>query len=133
MIVDEGKIPLLNAQGGYLSTVGQWLLFTSNVTIVPSTTYSAVTGGNEASWGGYARVSITSLPTPTVPTPGGPAVSTPTPSPVFTNTSGSTVTFYGWALVDSGGILLAALNIGLQTLPNGQSFVLLPNITDTQA
>ena len=129
MIVDTGKVPLLASQISYFGTLS-WVLFDSNTTITAATTFGAL---SFAGWSGYVAVVASPWSTPVVPTPGGPAVTNQTTLPIFTNTSGSTVTFYGFALVDlAASILIAAVNLGLQSIPNGGNYVLAPAITDDQ-
>lgn len=129
MIVDEGKIPLLDSQRTYLSTL-TWILFTNNFTIAASTNLMNLT---EAAWSGYARVTATTWTAPTVPTPGGAAVTNNSTLANFANSSGATVNFYGWALVDyTLGKLIAAVNIGLQSIPDASNYILAPSVTDNQ-
>jgi hypothetical protein len=128
MIVNDGKVLLLDSQRTYLSAL-YWGLFTSNTTILAATVWSDLT---EAVWTGYARVVAGTWGAPTIVS--NVAVSTPTAQPTFTNTSGSSQNFYGWFLYDSSaGKLVAAVNVGLTALPNGASYPLAGSITDNQA
>jgi hypothetical protein len=128
MIVDTGKTKLLSFQLDELAGC-KWALFTSNTTIAQGTVVGDLT---EAAWGGYVRVTAGTFNTPTLVSHV--AVTTPTSNPVFVNTSGGTVTFYGWMLLDSAGTtLIAAVNLGATTIPNGGSFPLAPSVTDNQA
>ena len=127
MIVNTGKTRLLNAQITYLNGL-YFGLFTSNTTISDSTTWSSLT---EASWSGYARVAANNWGTPTLVTNTAQSLSAVTP--LFTNSTGSSVTFFGWFLIDtsSGGpYLIAAVNMGSTSIPAGQSFGFAPGITD---
>lgn len=131
MIVDEGKVALLNAEISYLASL-TWFLIAGNIADSPSNTFATAVSG-EATWGGYARQSATGWQPASVPTPGGPAVSNESSLPVFLNSSGSAQTFYGWALVDlSISKLIAMTNIGAQSIPNGSSYVLAPSKTENQ-
>lgn len=125
MIVNDGKVQLLNAQLSYLSGL-VWGLFTSNTTITDTTTFSSLT---EAAWTGYSRVTAGTWQTPTIVS--NKATSQPNTYPSFGNTSGSNQTFYGWFLYDSSaGKLIAAVNLGSTTLASGGTFPLPPVITD---
>jgi hypothetical protein len=89
------------------------ILFTDNETIADTTVYSDLT---VAAWTGYAAVNIGTMGAAAIV--GVQAKTTANTAPVFTNGSGSPVTFYGWAIVNSLGspVLLEATNVGLQTL-----------------
>jgi len=117
MIVNGGKQDLVDKYR--TSLAGYYMiLFTSNTTITDTTVYSSLT---IASWTGYAAVAIGTMNASTIV--GVQAKSTAATAPVFTNTSGSSQTFYGWAVVNSLGspVLYEATNIGLQTLLNNAS------------
>jgi len=128
MIVDLGKVELQNAQLTVLSSY--WFgLFTNNWTVSSGTILSDLT---EAGWTGYSRQSGGSWTSAMLVGPM--AQSRAGTLPIFSNTSGGSVTFYGWFMVtlSSGGILVAAENIGSTTIPDGDVYVLAPAITDTQ-
>lgn len=127
MIVNDGKLALLGYQLDALELC-EWRLFTDNETITSATVLSDLT---EAAWTGYMAVVVGTLNSPAIV--GGRASTTPASAPVFTNGSGSGVTFYGWMLVDTSlSKLIAATNLGATTIPAGQSVALTPTITDTQ-
>lgn len=127
MLVDDGVIQLLNAQITYIGGL-YYGLFTTNLTIAHNTVLSTVTAV-EAAWTGYARQQVSSWPTPTIVS--GVASMAGNTLLTFNNTSGSTQTFYGWFAVDtSSGKLIAALNIGATTIPNGGTYSFAPTWTD---
>jgi hypothetical protein len=128
MIVDTGKKALLDLQATGLS-VYKWRLFTNNFTIAAGTTVGSLT---EAAWTGYNPAVVGTVNAAT--TSGGVATSTPATNPTFSNTSGSSQTFFGWFLTDAtGATLIAAVNLGSQTIANGGTFPLAPSFTDNQA
>jgi hypothetical protein len=125
MIVDGGSIALLNAQLGYLAGC-IWALFTNNVPDGRTNTLAMYT---EAAWAGYARVMVGALGAPILVAPR--AQSQPVTQPVFSNTSGAPQTFFGWMLLDpTATSLLAAVNLGPTTLPNGATFNINQTFTD---
>lgn len=127
MIVNGGKTFLLDLQETGLASC-YWALFTSNTTITSATVRTDLT---EAGWTSYARQPVSSYGASAIV--GGRASVVPT-FPVFSNGSGSPVTFYVWGLVtlSSGGVLVAAENIGATSIAAGGSFALAPTFTDTQ-
>jgi hypothetical protein len=94
------------------------ILFTNNIAIVDGTLYASLT---VATWTGYAPVNVGTMNAAAIV--GVQAVSQAAAACVFTNTSGSSQNYYGWAIVNSLGspTLLSATNVGLQTLLNGAS------------
>jgi len=130
MISLNGQNELLDQQLTYLSGL-EWGLFTTNLTLDQTTPDATITGA-EATWAGYARQEITSWPTPT--TVGGLAQTAATGLLTFTNTSASTVTFYGWFAWDAAvSHWIAALNIGETFIPAGASFAFAPVVTDANS
>lgn len=128
MIVNDGKLKLLDSQATYLSGL-VWGLFTNNVTILATTTFAALT---EAAWTGYARATVGAVGASSIVS--GKATAQPTSQPSFGNGSGSTQTFFGWFLYDaSAGKLIAAVNLGSTTLANGGTFPLATVFTDDEA
>jgi hypothetical protein len=128
VIVNDGKLLLLDAQRTYLTNL-YWGLFTTNTAIVNTTVFADFT---EAAWSGYARVVAGSWQAPTLIA--NKAVTLPNSFPAFGNSSGSPQNFYGWFLYDnSASKLIAAVNIGLTVLPDGATFPLAPSVTDDQA
>ncbi len=128
MIVNDGKLLLLDSQRTYLAGL-YWGLFTNNFTIANATVLANLTA---AAWTGYAAVLAGTFGAPTLVS--NVAVTVPSAQPIFTNTSGSSQTFYGWYLYDTAATkLVAAVNVGLTTLPNGASYPLSASITDNQA
>lgn len=129
MIVNQGRLALLDAQRSYLAGLS-FVLITGNVTPGPTDDWGWL-GSNEAAWGGYARQTAGSWNTPFQPVANGPALSQPATLASFANSSGGSVTFYGWGLADvSGAKLIGWVNIGAQTIPNGGVFLLQPGMTD---
>lgn len=128
MIVNTGAIKLLDSQASYLAGLS-WALFTNNPTITNATVWADLT---EASWTGYARVTVGTMGAAAIVS--GRAQAAPVAQPSFTNTSGSAQSFFGWALIDAaaGPVLIAALNIGNTTLPDGLTYALNAAITDVQ-
>lgn len=128
MIVDTGKIRLLNAQAVFLGNC-EWALYTNVATITAATVLADLT---EAAWTGYARVSFGSASPPAIV--GGRAQTVPSSPPVFGNSSGASQNFEGWFLVDPTGTpgLVAAVPLGTQTIPDGLTYGLSPAVTDTQ-
>lgn len=126
MIVNSGSLLLLTSQLPYLATL-KMRLFTSNTT--PSLTDTLATY-TAAAWSSYADVVLGTMAAATLV--GGKAQTAPNVPPVFTNTSGSPVTYYGWLLFDPSGTptLIGAVYQGLQTLANGQSISEAGIITD---
>jgi len=128
MIVNTGKLVLLGFQLTDLSSC-LWALFTNNFTVTNATVLASLV---EAAWTGYARQAVGALNAPTLTA--NVATTTPTTNPTFTNTSGVSQSFYGWMLLDSAGTtLIAAVNLGANTIPDGGLFPLAPTITDNQA
>jgi hypothetical protein len=127
MIVNTGLITLLNSQVTYLNGL-TWGLFTNNFTIAAGTVLANLTAG---AWAGYAAVSGLTWSVPTIIA--GKAVNSASPNPTFGNSSGSTVTFYGWYCYDGASQLVAAVNIGATTLANGANYVLTPTLSDATA
>jgi hypothetical protein len=115
--VNGGKLADVNALRTTLATY-YMILFTNNLAVTDTTVYSALT---VAGWTGYAAVNVGTMNAAAIS--GVQAVSAAAAACVFTNTSGSSQTFYGWAIVNSLGspTLLSAMNVGLQTLLNGAS------------
>ncbi len=128
MIVDSGVQVLLQAQLSFLAGL-EWGLFTSNLSISGATTFGDVVS-SEASWTGYGRAAVSGYGTPVVT--GGVATSNATGFLTFYNGSGSPVTFYGWFASTTGNILVAALNLGAQTIPGGANYSFAPAVTDQQ-
>ena len=127
MIVNDGKKVLLDFQSSGLSTC-YWRLGTNDVVVSPTTVLTDIT---EAAWSGYAQQAMNSMNAATLV--GSRAQATPAANPTFSNTSGSDQTFYMVYLMDPvSGKLVDARNIGATTIPDGQDYVLLPAITDTQ-
>jgi hypothetical protein len=128
VIVNDGKLKLLDSQASYLAGLA-WGLFTNNVTILSTTTFAALT---EAAWTGYARVTVGTMSASTIVA--GKAAAQPVSQPSFGNTSGSTQTFFGWFLYDaSNNKLVAAVNLGSTTLSSGATYPLSAVITDDEA
>jgi hypothetical protein len=128
MIVNEGKIQLLNAQRVFLGTL-DWGLFTNNVVILSTTVFADLV---LAGWGGYSSVGAGAWGTPNIIA--NKAVSVDTVVPVFGNTSGAPQTFYGWLLYDPvAAKIVAAVNIGATVIPDGGSYPLSATISDDQA
>jgi hypothetical protein len=127
VIVNTGLIQKLTQELTYFSGF-YWGLFTNNVTITATTALSALT---EATWAGYAEVTGLTWSTPTIV--GGAALSTGSPNPSFSNTSGSAQSFYGWFCKDSAGNLVAAVNLGAQSLPNAGTYVITPTTNLAEA
>jgi hypothetical protein len=128
LIVNDGKLQLLGFEIPDLETC-LWGLFTNNFTIAPTTVLADLV---EAAWTGYARATVGTLAAPSLVS--NVAVTTPGTNPTFTNTSGVAQGFFGWFLVDPTGlILMAAVNLGSTTIPDGGIFPLAPTITDNQA
>ncbi len=126
IIPDVGKLALLTSQYTYLATC-KWCLFTTDITVAVGDTYSAY-AANEATWTGYARVTVGSLNTAAIV--GSRASTTPVTQPTFTNGDVSTKTFYGWFLIDNAAsIVVDAVNLGLQTLLVGAMIQLIQTIT----
>lgn len=117
MLVNGGKLANANSLRTPIASY-YMILFVNNFSIVDGTVYSSLT---IASWTGYAAVNIGTMGAAALS--GVKGVITAATAPVFTNTSGSSQTFYGWAVVDSLGspTLLEATNLGLQTLLTGNS------------
>jgi hypothetical protein len=127
VIVNSGSLKLLNAQRTYLATL-DWALFTSDTFVEASTVWANLT---EAAWGGYFRAPAGVWRVPIVLA--GRAVVYPVALPGFSNSSGAPQNYFGWALVDSAGpTLIAAKNLGQQTIPDGGAFNLSPQISDRQ-
>lgn len=124
MIVNTGAIELLNSQNSFLAGL-LWGLFTNNFTIALGTVRADLT---IASWTGYASVSSLTWSVPTIVASR--AVNYGTPNPSFGNSSGSSQNFYGWFCYTSGGILVAAVNLGLTVLANGGTYTLTPTLSD---
>lgn len=98
----------------------EWGLFTANYTVVNTSTLALVTA-SEAAWGGYARQTVAIWTAPAIVSGG--AQTGTSALLTFLNTSGASQTFYGWfATNPTTGKLVAALNIGLQTIPNGSPY-----------
>lgn len=115
MLVNEGLLDFQAAELTYLNNL-QWGLFTANYDIIDSTVLADVVA-SEAAWAGYARQTTSPWTTPAIVSGGaqttGPALLS------FTNTSGASQTFWGWFVANpTTGKLVAALNIGAQTIPN---------------
>ena len=126
MIVNDGKLYLLELQVPDLETCF-FGLFTNNFTITLSTSLSDLT---EAAWSGYVQVLIGTLVGPTLSSDR--AVVTPVTPIAFTNTSGSPVNFYGWFMVDAAQTrLIAAVNVGVTTIPDGMVFNLNARVSNT--
>ncbi len=124
IIVNDGKVQLLQAQISYLQSV-YLTLFTNNVAESGSVVWGTLT---EAGWAGYARVLTT--PWSAAALSGSVSLSTGPPC-TFTNTSGAPVNYYGWALYDSvNNKLVGFANLGLQTLANGATITYTPTMTD---
>lgn len=101
-------------------------LFTNNVTISDTTVAGLLTPG---AWTGYLQVSVpkTSL-TPAALTGNTSYIGT-TVVPQFANTSGSTVSVYGWMMRGAvSGLLVAAQNFSGApvSIPTGQVLTLYP-------
>lgn len=127
MIPDEGKLKLSESQNSYLGGL-KLGLFTNNFTITSATVLADLTQG---AWTGYSPVNLTSWATAVMV--GTRASKTSNITAQFDNTSGSPQTYYGWYLYDdSAGKLIAAVNLGSQTLPDTLSAFYVPSITDTQ-
>lgn len=128
MIVNTGAIKLLDGQASYLAGLA-WALVTSNTTITTATVWTDLT---EASWTGYSRATVGTMGGASIV--GGRAQAAPVVQPIFNNSSGSAQTFFCWALIDpaSGPTLIAAVNIGSTTIPDGLNYALNAAITDVQ-
>lgn len=125
MIVNDGKLKLLTQQLTYIAGLS-WGLFTNNQTISDTTVLGDLTA---AAWTGYAAVTVGTMAAATIVA--NKAVSLPNASPAFGNSSGSTQTFYGWYLYDSGASkLIAAQNIGSTTISNGATYPLSAAFSD---
>lgn len=115
MIVETGLLDLQKNDLAYLEAL-EWGLFTANLAITATTVLADVTA-SEAGWTGYERAESTPWQTPAI-IAGGSQTGT-TSLLTFSNGSGGSVTFYGWFAVNpTTGALVAALNIGLQTIPS---------------
>lgn len=128
MIVNTGRIKLFSLQKSQLQTY-YWHLLGSNVSISATTVYGDMT---EPTFTGYAPQLMPTLPDPTIVSTR--ATMVPLSYPIFTNTSGSSATVYGWWLAnddDATVVLIAAYNFGSTSIPAGQSLVLAPTLTDT--
>jgi hypothetical protein len=127
MIVDTGKKVLLDMQLTPLAAC-YWHLFTNNQTISNTTVLTDLT---LAAWTGYNFVNVGTLGASAIISHV--AVTLPAANPTFTNGSVSPVTFFGWALTDSGRTtLIAAVNIGSTAIPAGGTYTLSSAITDDQ-
>jgi hypothetical protein len=128
MIVNDGKLKLLDSQDTYLAGL-KWGLFATNVTILATTVFGDLT---EAAWTGYARVTVGTVPASTIVA--GKATTQPNTQPSFGNSSGSTQTFFGWFLLDATATkLVAAVNLGSTTLASGATYPLAAVFTDDEA
>jgi hemolysin-activating ACP:hemolysin acyltransferase len=107
VIVNTGKVKLQEAQQTYVESL-YWALFTNDVEIEDETVWGDLT---EAAWTGYARVPVGDLSAAAIVA--GKSQQVPDAVPVFTNGSGSPVTFYGWALIDttSTPVIVAAKEV----------------------
>lgn len=126
MIVDEGKIALLECQYPTLVTYLWHLLATDE----PVTADTVVGDLTEPVWDGYAPFPMGTL-SPAVIVAGR-ARTSPTPLPSFDNAEAFSVTVYGYFLTDDTGlVLIAAHNFGATVIPAGQSLALAASVTDT--
>jgi len=131
MIVDQGKVPLLDAQASYLAGC-YWALVAGNITPNYADVWAAFVA-NEAAWGGYGRQLVGTMNAAALASSNGKAVAGPVTLPTFLNTTGSPQTFFMWALIDAGASkLIAWTNIGATVIPAGSNYVLNPLVTDTQ-
>jgi hypothetical protein len=127
LIVDLGLKALLTQQLSYLGTLS-WGLFTSNTADAEANVLATYT---EAAFSGYARQAAGAWAIPTLATPRWQTI--PGSGPVFSNTSGSPQTVYGWLLIDPvGPTLVAATNFGAVVIPSGMTLTLAPVVTDRQ-
>jgi hypothetical protein len=104
-------------------------LFTNNVTITRSTTWASA-ALTEASWAGYSRVTVNSGWVVSVVGHLGFAIGTPI---AFANSSGSTVSPYGYFVLDSTGtwLMAAAQFDGAPVaIADGDSYVMVPSLGD---
>lgn len=124
--VDGGRTKLLTAEASYLAGL-KWGLFTNNISIVETNVFADLT---EAAWAGYNRITVGVLTAAAIAA--GRAVSQPQNPPSFGNSSGGTVTFFGWFLIDpADSTLVAAVNVGQQNLANGGSYPLAAVFSNT--
>jgi hypothetical protein len=113
-IPDEGKIQLLESQYTFLQAC-KWGLFTTDLTITTATVWADIV---EATWTGYARVTVGTLNAAAIV--GTRASTNPAVAPTFSNGDVSNKTYYGWFMVNAAGTkLVDAVNLGLQTLLAG--------------
>jgi hypothetical protein len=128
MIVNSGKSVLLGSQTGYISGL-VWGLFSNNLLISSATVFANIV---EAAWTGYSRLTVGTLQA--IQIISDKATTQPSVQPTFLNSSTGTQTFYGWFLLDaSSNTLIAAQNLGQQSLPAGAAYPLAGVFTDDTA
>jgi hypothetical protein len=129
VIVDQGAKWLLDVQTGNVADFldnANFFLFTNDFDVEAGTLTGDLV---PAAWAGYADQPAG--PWTPAAVISGRAQVFPLANPVFHNGSAGPVQFYGWGLKAGVGLfLIAAINIGLQTIPAGRDYVLLPAITD---
>jgi hypothetical protein len=126
-IVNTGKLRLQDYQGPSLEAC-EWGLFENDETIDDDTVTADLT---EPSWSDYGRRTVGPMGASSLV--GDRAQAVPDSMPSWHNTSGGDVEIFGWFLVDPADeTLIAAVNIGSVTIPDGATYVLSPAITDTQ-
>lgn len=119
MIPFEGLLDMQADELSYLEGL-EWGLFTANYNVVVATTLADVLA-SEASWTGYTRQTVSPWTIPSIVSGG--AQTGTSALLTFTNSSGGAVTFFGWfAMNPASEKLVAALNIGTQTIPNGSPY-----------
>ncbi len=126
LIPDEGKIQLLESQYTFLQAC-KWGLFVTDLTITVATAYADV-AAVEATWTGYARVTVGTLNAAAIV--GSRASTNPVTAPTFSNGDVSSKTYYGWFLCNSAGTkLVDAINLGTQTLLVGGVVAMMMTVT----
>jgi hypothetical protein len=124
MIVDQGLLWHLEQLATPYAGL-EYGLFTNNLAESQGTLFASLT---EAAWTSYARVALGALVTPVIV--GVRAVYRPYADPVFSNTSGSTQTFYGWFFIYTPtNRLIAYKNLGATTITNGGTRTITPKLT----
>ena len=107
MLVDEGAIVRLD-QLNSGSTANKMILFTNDIEVTRATVVADL---EEAAWTGYSDVSIGNFTSASIVSEKARAQALV--NPYFVNSSGSPVTFYGWAILNTDKTkLIAAVNIG---------------------
>ncbi len=130
--VDEGlqfKLSLLTDQVAIPSPL--YLLLDDTPAFVP-TSNMVVTDLSQPAWSGYAPMPVTSWAAPGAPVLG--VVDCEGNNTVFSNTSGSPQTVYGWGLATGPGPSDTLLMVGAfsapQVIPDSGVLVLTPHLQD---